>query len=1000
LSLPLPEKAVTPFGAIGCFRTEASMRRGAYQYNYSKLTHQHCKKFCNARSYKYAQLEYTRCFCTDNAPRMDRIDFRRCYYSKCRGNGAQPCGQNSRYSIVFSTGITDEIIRKRVANRKAAYLGCFLDRHQRDLPKKTPNYNYLIIDMCRARCKKLNYNLAGIQQRYQCWCGDEKNRWGKRPDRECSYKCNSKATQMCGGSWRNSIYRTGLNKPAPPTPKGYLGCFVDKGRRALYGVGRVMSSNRNNVRMCQAACKRRGFVYAGMQNGSQCFCGNKLGYQKRTDRECNRKCPGRSKFKCGGSWRNSIWATGNSQDDYNDLQKDLKSNYVGCFYSPVNNRANSMNGIKYLTRAGSQNHDLLHIGGCVAHCKKRGFVYAGMSNGYYCECGMAYGHWGGRRKERMCRTVCRGDRNQKCGGSNHQSVYKTGIKGKDFKMQQIAKFRKQFYKGCYRDSGRRDLPAFTYNRNHNIDPLSVQRCQSICKKRNYRFAGVQNGYQCYCGNSFGRYGKYPEEKCYRRHCYGSWHEECGGSYANSIYATGLDKEKVQAEDKKLANAYQGCFQDRAPKRFAAHQLKSHFMHPRMCVEFCAKRFAQYAGISYAYQCWCGSTPRLIKGVNRYYKKLPENYCNYKCRGDSTKKCGGPNRLSVWKTDVSPEDDGTLGLLDALRTKQYKGCYKDSAGRDMQGLGPRRYMPHHPYQGWRLNIEQCTKDCAMRNFRFAGLQYGHRCYCGDRYGRYGKAPTNWDCRTKAYGSLSQIGGGSNRQSIFATGLTTALQGQRRATLRANYMGCYKSHPTNQYGNLRGTVFTGLYGMHIEQCVRRCTAEGYGYAGLANRRCYCDDWYKNYGFTQKQPDAKCNTQCYYQSNMKCGARMYVSVYRTAVSGGKKLVSKNAKGLGLLTLDLPENDKSPYGSMGCYRMTYRSWQSNKKYYANYRMTHAWCKNKCKAVGQKYANVQDYACMCGNNEPEFGRADWRSCWMNRCRGNRNAPCGTIQKFAIWWKL
>ena len=49
-----------------------------------------------------------------------------------------------------------------------------------------------------------------------------------------------------------------------------------------------------------------GYTYAGLQDGSQCFCGNS-GYSRYGQTGCDYQCPGNSYQFCGGSFHNSVY---------------------------------------------------------------------------------------------------------------------------------------------------------------------------------------------------------------------------------------------------------------------------------------------------------------------------------------------------------------------------------------------------------------------------------------------------------------------------------------------------------------------------------------------------------------------------------------------------------------------------------------------------------------------------------------------------------------------
>lgn len=90
---------------------------------------------------------------------------------------------------------------------------------------------------------------------------------------------------------------------------------------------------------------------------------------------------------------------------------------------------------------------------------------------------------------------------------------------------------------------------------------------------------------------------------------------------------------------------------------------------------------------------------------------------------------------------------------------YLGCFRDQGdpagtrGRDLNG-----YMTGSEAMSPAL----CVQTCAARGFAFAGVQYGRYCFCGNSYGRSGRA-TNCDMRCA--GSAGQICGGGWANSVY-------------------------------------------------------------------------------------------------------------------------------------------------------------------------------------------------------------------------------------------
>jgi hypothetical protein len=88
------------------------------------------------------------------------------------------------------------------------------------------------------------------------------------------------------------------------------------------------------------------------------------------------------------------------------------------------------------------------------------------------------------------------------------------------------------YLGCYMDGQTRDLPYEAYASVYN----TIQVCVEACTYHGYLYAGLQDGIQCYCGNSYG--GQGPAGNCTTA-CPGNPAETCGGPYANSVYRTSV-----------------------------------------------------------------------------------------------------------------------------------------------------------------------------------------------------------------------------------------------------------------------------------------------------------------------------------------------------------------------------------------------------------------------------------------------------------------------------
>ncbi|XP_071132761.1 sialate:O-sulfotransferase 2-like [Mytilus edulis] len=90
--------------------------------------------------------------------------------------------------------------------------------------------------------------------------------------------------------------------------------------------------------------------------------------------------------------------------------------------------------------------------------------------------------------------------------------------------------------------------------------------------------------------------------------------------------------------------YVGCFVDDRNRLFDTKKPNSNNMTLKRCREQC--RGFIYAGLQATRECFCGNQ----LNVNRYPPKQ-ESECNRACPGESTRKCGGHWRMSIYTVNV-------------------------------------------------------------------------------------------------------------------------------------------------------------------------------------------------------------------------------------------------------------------------------------------------------------------------------------------------------------
>lgn len=313
---------------------------------------------------------------------------------------ANPPGQRGRVHAQAIYGVFDNL--RTYPQSASNYVGCYTDEGVRALPVQLMAAG-ATAETCIAAAKAHNYAYAGLQSGGQCFAGNAPA-LSKMADAECNMPCSADKSETCGGSWRNSIYATGVTTPKPAPPV-YQGCYADTPTRELPVT--LMATSSATLDTCVAAARARNLAYAGLQYGGQCYGGNSPGKTKVADSECNMPCAANAGETCGGTWRNSVYATGAAV-----LAKVPAIAYKGCYVDSSNRTLPIA-----LMSSGAT------VESCVAAAKRAGYTYAGLQWQGQCYAGNTLPPTKAQNAE--CNTPCQANTQETCGGAWRNSVYST-----------------------------------------------------------------------------------------------------------------------------------------------------------------------------------------------------------------------------------------------------------------------------------------------------------------------------------------------------------------------------------------------------------------------------------------------------------------------------------------------------------------------------------------------------------------------------------------------
>jgi len=196
--------------------------------------------------------------------------------------------------------------------------------------------------------------------------------------------------------------------------------------------------------------------------------------------------------KCGSSWRNSVFRVNTYRLQRMRHVSVVGETYMGC-YKDAKKR-----DLRHYLGKGNWNYKK-----CFELAKMRGFKYASLQASGYCFGDNRFGKYG-KRPDSECNQKCRNDKGRICGAGWRNSVFKVDtVKIRWGNTHKPVMGEK--YMGCYVDTRKRDLPVYLAA-GHG----SYRACFEAAKMRGFRYAGLQVDGQCFGGNSYGKYGRRPD----------------------------------------------------------------------------------------------------------------------------------------------------------------------------------------------------------------------------------------------------------------------------------------------------------------------------------------------------------------------------------------------------------------------------------------------------------------------------------------------------------
>ncbi|KAG9055491.1 hypothetical protein FS842_002072 [Serendipita sp. 407] len=282
--------------------------------------------------------------------------------------------------------------------------------------------------------------------------------------------CSGDSTTLCGGPNRLNLYKyTGTNLPAAPTVLASYNNWYSKGCYTDSVVNRALTvqsfKDSMTVEMCIDACANAGHIVAGLEFGTECYCGDALPTTPATD-NCIMPCGGDSSHICGGPNRLNVY------------QKRLEDPWAPWQWSGCKESlAKSIMSPKDLSHTTT-----MTIQQCTSYCEAQNMVVAMITANMDCQCGSLASVDEG---DATCNKPCSGDPTQFCGVDGQTTsdseliTVAASVYVKPTTQPVLALPSGQgvtTYKGCYAPTGMAFVPVA-----HAGDIWTHEFCSDMCK---------------------------------------------------------------------------------------------------------------------------------------------------------------------------------------------------------------------------------------------------------------------------------------------------------------------------------------------------------------------------------------------------------------------------------------------------------------------------------------------------------------------------------------
>ncbi|KAL2064374.1 hypothetical protein VTL71DRAFT_4868 [Oculimacula yallundae] len=815
------------------------------------------------------------------------------------------------------------------------YTGCFKENNPgRQLKTQLTASDTMTNAICIAACNAAGVVFCGTQYNRECWGGPTIPTL-RVEDGNCNFPCRGDINQICGGNgvgagsggsyislfadqtrFDGNTTIPGSTPTTPTTPAPTGGPFVNPGVGGYSSIGCYTESTNGRalpngkdittktVASCVAACSASNYIYAGLEYGGECWCGNSFtaGAVPTAISQCNMVCNGNSTEYCGAGSRLNVYQKGAAASSSTSRPVTISSSSSAV--SSVSSAVTSSSSSVTSSVTSSASSSRVSSSSSVASSGSSSVSSTGSSS-------VSSSASSSISSSASSSVVVSSSSSSIVSSSTSASSSSAPTPTGPAIRQTVGKYA---FQGCYTEAtAGRALASTTYA----DDLMTLESCAAFCGP--YSYFGVEYGRECYCGNTLGAGSvKATNQAECNFLCPGDKTTYCGAGVRLQLYSASVASSSASvsasstssvgssssavsssvsssvrsssvASTSSVASSssssisvitslppassttvssavptstkapsgpaivpsvglynYAGCYTEGTNTRALSGAL---YANDSLTIQTCAQACSayKYFGAEYGRECWCGNS------FGTGATLVSDKDCTKLCGGDSTQYCGNGNRLSVYIKNGTALDSGSNGGSQSSASASSSSTRAQVATSSSSSslLAQSTSSTQSPSSSSSLLAQSTTSSTRSSTISTV-------------------APSSTSSSSTVAPSSSST---TSSKASFYTGPPVTSTGNVNFT----YYAC-ASEP-NGARLLPSQVENNSTAMTISKCLSKCY--NYKYAGVEyGQECWCGNTLNTVGDgsapSANLTDSKCNFKCPGNSSEFCGVGGAMNLY----------------------------------------------------------------------------------------------------------------------------